>query len=126
MSKFKLPIILFDDECTMCLRFKQALEHMDSDKLIHFHSVNDDEIYTAFSFLNKEKCLDRVHLIDEKKQVHIGAEIIQVLKEKIPMIGKISWLLEKEATKKALNFFYDKVNELKKSKINPCPGCKKK
>ena len=124
-KNYQLPILIYDSECMMCTRFKQALEKLDSQGEINFVSLHEEKLYQNFPELNPDDCHDKVHLIDEKRNLYIGVEIVEVLKEKIPAINKISWLLEQEATKKALNFFYEKVNELRKSKINPCKGCRK-
>lgn len=124
-NSYKLPILIYDSECTMCTRFKQALERIDTGNEINFVSIHEDELYEAFPELNRDDCYDKVHLIDENRKIYVGASIVEVLKDKIPTINKLSWLLDKEATKKALNVFYEKVNEFRKSKLNPCKACHK-
>lgn len=116
--------ILFDSDCTMCTRFKQGLEMIDRDKHIEFISARDDSTYERFKFINKEDALDKVHLIKGEK-VFKGGDIVAELVKLYPSVSKLAWLLETEAGKKAMDLFYNKVDELRKSRLNPCPKCNK-
>lgn len=126
MENYKIPCIIYDSNCTMCKRFKEALERMDTNKVYSFYSIHDESLYEAFPFLSKEACHEKVHLVESPDRVYQGGDIILALKNEIPLINKISWLLDHEASMKAINFFYDKVSELKNSKLNTCADCKKK
>ena len=46
-----LPLILFDPDCPLCLRFKQGVEFLD--KNIRFESVHSDDVYLEFPELDK-------------------------------------------------------------------------
>jgi predicted DCC family thiol-disulfide oxidoreductase YuxK len=115
--------LLFDSECTMCSRFKQGLELIDRSKKITFYSIHEDSTYKKFPNIKKEDAKDIVHLIKNGK-IFIGGEVITELVKLYPTVSKLSWLLDSEAGKKAMDLFYNKVNELRKSKLNPCPKCK--
>jgi len=122
MNKF--PILIYDQECTMCSRFKQALENLPGSKEINFIPLQDNEVFKQYSVLDPLACADSVHLLVDKDTILVGPEVVQHLIKIIPGISKISWLLEKEAGKKAVDFFYQSINKYRKSKWNPCPKCK--
>lgn len=123
----KLPVLLYDSECILCTRFKQSLEklnfELDLNYLsIHDESINELPIKIDFSELNSE-----VHLIDSNHNVYKGSEVINFLAKHIEGIKKFAWLLDTNVGKKASEFFYNKVNELRDSQLkSDCPKCKKK
>jgi predicted DCC family thiol-disulfide oxidoreductase YuxK len=123
--KYHLPIILFDPDCPLCLRFKQGLEFLD--KNLNFVSVQDDEIYSEFPELQRQECLEKVHLITVDRKILKGIEVVDFLAESLPAVSKFSWLLESEQGKKAKEFFYQKVEELreitKKKNEGNCQQC---
>ena len=59
---------------------------------------------------------------DENENIIKGSEVIKYLVHKIPAVEKFSWLIEKESSQKAMDVFYDKVNEVRK-KIKKSKGC---
>lgn len=128
MSKLKTPLLLFDKDCQLCLRFKIALEKLDIENRINFVPVGTDQVYHDFPDIDREQSKEVLHFIDEKGVVHRGGEIAPALANQFPAINKISWLLETDVGKKISNFFYDKVNELRKSSLleRHCPDCHKK
>jgi predicted DCC family thiol-disulfide oxidoreductase YuxK len=115
--------LLFDSECTMCKRFKQGLELIDRQKKIKFYSIHDPSTFTQFPNIKVEDAKDIVHLI-KNDEVFTGGQVISELIKLYPAVNKLSWLLDSQAGKKAMDLFYDKVNELRQSKLNPCPNCK--
>lgn len=122
----QLPILLYDSECTLCRRFKDALERIDSNKKIQFVSIHEKEIYQYFAELDIKECADVIHLIDEDKKIHRGAQVIEYLVSFFPAVSKFAWLIDSGMGKKALEFFYDRVNDLRKSELNSCQACHKK
>lgn len=123
--KYHLPLILFDPECPLCVRFKQGLEYLD--KNLNFVSARDEEIYTHFPELSRQACLEKVHLVTADKTILSGPEVVDYLVKTLPGVSKLSWLLENEQGKKVKDFFYQKVEELreltnkKDSDCNQCP-----
>ena len=123
--KYHLPLILFDPECPLCLRFKQGLEYLD--KNLNFVSAREDEVYEYFSEISPEDCLASVHLITPERNVLKGPEVVDYLMKSLPGISKFAWLLENDQGKKVKDFFYQKVEELrelsKKKAENDCNEC---
>lgn len=123
--KYHLPLILFDPECPLCLRFKQGLEHLD--KSLHFISAREGDVYTEFPELNRQACLAKVHLITAKGEILSGPEVIDYLVNTLPGVSKLAWLLDNEQGKKIKDYFYQKVEELrelthkKKEECDKCP-----
>lgn len=125
MANYHLPLVLFDPECPLCLRFKQGLGFLD--KNLTFVSAREDDVYAAFPELNRQDCLETVHMITADKKILKGPEVVDHLVETLPGVSKLAWLLDNEQGKKVKNFFYEKVEELrelsnkKDAECNQCP-----
>jgi predicted DCC family thiol-disulfide oxidoreductase YuxK len=122
--KYHLPLILYDPDCPLCLRFKQGLEHLD--KRLNFVSARDDEVYEAFPELNRQDCLEKVHMLTNERKVLSGTAVVDELLASLPGVSKLAWLLENEQGKKVKDFFYQKVEELReltKKKEEGCDQC---
>ncbi len=120
----KLPILLFDSECALCVRFTQALRLVDKDKKVNFVSIYDENIYEIYKDLNKEECEEIIHFITEDKKILKGGDVIEHLVSEIPSVEKFAWLLESERSKQAVDAFYKKINEVRKIiKRKGCTGC---
>ena len=118
------PILIYDKECTMCTRFKQALENLPGSRDISFIPLQEDEIFKTYPKLDPLQCADSVHLLIDEEKFLVGPEVVKYLIKTIPGISKLSWLLDKEAGNKAVDLFYKSINTYRKSKWNPCPKCK--
>lgn len=124
--KYQLPLIIFDPDCPLCLRFKQGLEMMN--KTISFVPLNDPDIFKTFPILKYDECQMQVHLLVNENHVLKGPEVVDYLLESTPLVSKLSWLLDNPAGDKVKDFFYQKVEELReivKEKQN-CPTCPSK
>lgn len=122
--KYHLPLILFDPECPLCLRFKQALEYLD--KSLTFVSARDEEIYQHFPELSRQACLEKVHMITPEMKILSGPEVVDHLMNTLPGVKKFAWLLDNDQGKKVKDFFYQKVEELReitKQKEEGCGQC---
>ena len=127
MDKVKTPFLLYDSDCTLCTRFKQALERMDFENRVNYIPVGTPEVYEKFPDIDLEESTKILHFVDEKGVTHRGGEIAAALADQFPGINKIAWLLETEVGRKVSNYFYDKVNELRKSSLinRHCGSCNK-
>lgn len=124
LMKYQTPLLVFDPNCPLCLRFKQGLELMN--KEISFVPLTDKELFTAFPILDEEECHLQVHLLVNEGQVLKGVEVVDYLLESTPMVSKLAWLLDNSAGDKVKDFFYQKVEELReivKEKQN-CTDCR--
>lgn len=123
--KYHLPLVLYDPDCPLCLRFKQGLEYLD--KNLTFVSAREDEVYLIFPELSRQDCLEKVHLLTAEKKILKGPEVVDYLMETLPGVSKLAWLLDNEQGKKIKDYFYQKVEELrelshkKKSDCGECP-----
>lgn len=122
--KYHLPLILFDPECPLCVRFKQGLEHLD--KSLNFISARDEKVYSEFPELRRQDCLTMVHLITNDRQILAGPEVVDFLLQTLPGVSKLAWLLDNEQGKKIKDYFYQKVEELRElthKKNESCDKC---
>lgn len=124
---YKLPILIFDDECPLCVRFKDSLARLDGAKGITFTSVNDDRVYKQFKELNlnKEECQQVVHYITTDKKVLKGEDVIAHLVKLYPLVHKFSWLIESDMGKKATSYFHKTTNAYRRMVKRKCPSCMK-
>ena len=121
---YQLPVILYDPECPLCLRFKQGLQYLD--KNLTFVSARDEDIYRHFPELNRQTCLEKVHMITADNKIISGPEVVDHLVQTLPGVSKLSWLLDNEQGKKVKDFFYEKVEELREltnKKNSDCEQC---
>lgn len=122
---YQLPIILYDPDCPLCVRFKQGLEFLD--KNLTFVSARDEEIYKVFTELNPSDCLETVHMLTAKREVRRGPEVVDELVKTLPGVSKFAWLLDNDQGRKVKEFFYQKVEELradlKKKEEGDCNEC---
>lgn len=123
----KLPCLLFDPECPMCLRFKQAAERLEIEGGLHFYPINDPQIIEEFSFIRKEDMETEVHLIVTAKppKILIGHEVIEYLAKHNPKFKKLAWLLDTKVGEKASQAFYQSLNKIRQSLQHHCHKCKK-
>ncbi len=125
--KYHLPLVLYDAECPLCLRFKQGLEFLD--KNLNFVSARDEDIYSVFPELSRQECLEKVHLITEEKKILKGPEVVDYLANRLPGVSKLAWLLETDKGQKVKEYFYQKVEELRelsKKSSEDCDQCPRK
>jgi predicted DCC family thiol-disulfide oxidoreductase YuxK len=119
--KDHLPIILFDPECPLCLRFKQGLEYLD--KNLNFISARDEEIYSRFPELSRQECISQIHMITTDKKIIKGPAVMDELLKTLPGVSKLAWLLDNEQGKKVKDYFYQKVEELRELTTKKDAGC---
>lgn len=125
--KYHLPLILYDPECPLCVRFKQGLHYLDSS--LNFASAREDEIYLEFPELSRQACLEKVHMLTENKEILMGPEVVDYLVKTLPGVSKLSWLLDNDQGQKVKNYFYQKVEELRElatKKDDDCNQCPRK
>ncbi len=124
--KYQLPVVLYDPECPLCLRFKQGLEYLD--RSLHFVSAREEDVYAAFPELSRQACLEKVHMITADKKILSGPEVVDYLLHSLPGVSKLAWLLDTDQGKKVKDFFYEKVEELRElsqKKTEDCNQCPK-
>lgn len=109
----------------MCNRFKLALERLAGPDDLYFHPIQEREIFSQIPELDEAQCHDTVHLISEDQAVLKGPEVVEFLAKRLPGVKKFAWLLDNEAGKKAVELFYNAVNEYRKSSLNSCQSCKR-
>ncbi len=119
--KYQFPLVLYDPDCPLCLRFKQGLEHLD--KNLHFVSAREENVYLVFPHLNRESCLEKVHMLTSKEEVLAGTEVVDYLLKSLPGVSKLAWLLDNDQGKKVKDYFYEKVEELRELTTKKDQGC---
>lgn len=95
------------------------------DKNLVFISAREEEIYARFPELNRQECLEKVHLIKAPGEFISGPEVVDYLISTLPGVKKLGWLLDSNQGARVKNFFYEKVEELRdlstKKNCSSCP-----
>lgn len=125
-THYQFPLIIYDAHCPMCKRFKMALEKYDADKVLRFVSLYDDQLYQDFAILDPEECFETIHCLVSEEKVLKGGEAIHYIAGFVPKVHDFKWLLDNEATKKAVGAFYNSLNAVRKSISRPKGCCQKK
>ena len=124
-KQFTPPLMLYDDECPLCNRFKQALDHIPGTDKINKVSIHNQNIYTIYPHLNPDECHETLHVLLEPDKILKGPAAIEYLIGLFPAVAKFCWLYESNMGKKAIDFFYKAADNYRKSKLNRCETCKK-
>jgi predicted DCC family thiol-disulfide oxidoreductase YuxK len=126
-EKLKTPLILFDPDCALCVRFKQAMEHMSFDCDISFTPYENPYLLERFPTLKNFQLSKEVHLVvdDSAQTVLVGEQVIEFLVKHNPKARKLAWLLESNVGEKASHYFYKSVNKLRESLQHHCSNCRK-
>ena len=120
-----LPIILYDSECGLCIRFMKSFQRMPNTSDYSFIPIQNEEIFSTFPQLNREECYETLHLINKDGKILKAGEATSFLIKKFPMVEKFKWLIEKDMGKKTISIFYDVVNKYRKAIKKSCPKCGK-
>ncbi|MFI5391295.1 MAG: DCC1-like thiol-disulfide oxidoreductase family protein [Bacteriovoracales bacterium] len=115
--------ILYDENCGLCRRFKEALERIPGTEEISMVSVHDEKIYSTFPLLNKKECLEEPHFIDENFNIFKGKEAITQIIKRFPLAKEFSWLVESDMGQKAIDFFNKVAKSYREELNNNCKGC---
>ena len=122
---FPLPVILYDNECNLCIRFMKAFERIPNTSEYSFIPIQNEEIFSTFPQLDREECFETLHLIDKDGKILKAGEATSFLIKKFPMVAKFKWLIEKDMGKKTISIFYDVVNKYRQAIKKSCPKCGK-
>lgn len=126
-DELKFPIVLYDSECSLCTRFRQGIEMIDKNINFHFLSIHSPKAKELSLHFKLDSIHEKMHLIDENFNIHIGSDAITFMTSKLPAVSKFTWLLQTDIGKKTSDFFYDKVNQIRHSMIEKdCHHCSKK
>ena len=124
--ELKLPLLIYDDQCSMCLRFKQGLERLDLNHEINYVPLSNTHIFNLFPQVSLDACKAKVHLIKADGSVITGSEVVTEVIKVIPGVARLAWLLETEVGKSASAFFYEHVESIRKKlkdKDKDCGSC---
>lgn len=125
--KYHLPLVLYDPECPLCLRFKQGLEFLD--KNLCFVSAREEAVYLEFPELSRQACLEKVHVLTAERKIVVGSEVVDYLANRLPGVSKLAWLLDTDQGQKVKDYFFQKVEELRElsqKQDSNCTQCPRK
>lgn len=115
------PYLLFDDQCTLCTRFVQVLKLINGYEDFNFIPLGEVRNYEQFEKVTFEELSKELHVYFNK-EFHIGAQALEFLISRNPIIKKHLWLLDNQMAKKTVASFYKAANKARKSSLL-CGGC---
>lgn len=116
-------ILLYDDTCSLCRRFKDALERIPGSEKIQMVSVHDENIYVSLPQLEKNECLKEIHFVDLNLNVFKGKDALTQVIKRFPLAEKFSWLIESGMGQKVINYFNDTAKFYREHLIKDCKNC---
>ena len=120
----KTPILLFDEKCPLCLRFKQAFERIPGTGRVALISIYNEEVYENFPQINPEAAFQEIHYLDEEGRVYAGKDALTQLMVEFPLVKKFAWLIESNMGQKALSYFNQVAKNYREKLIKDCNNCK--
>lgn len=123
ISKFKLPCLLYDESCPLCLRFKQTLQRTELEIDLSYYPIQNKFLYVEFPQITEDDATKEVHLILSSSQVLKGSEVITYLAKQNQAIHKFSWLIESKMGQKAIDIFYKTSNKYRQTLRKCCHKC---
>lgn len=120
----ELPILLFDEKCPLCLRFKLALERLSGASQITFVSIHNEEIYQVFPEIDPELAFKELHYLDENGGIYAGKDALTKLMLDFPPVKKFAWLIESNMGQKAVTYFNQVAKNYRERLIKDCINCK--
>ena len=120
----KLPILLFDEKCPLCLRFKQAFERIPGSDRVTPVSIYDEKVYENFPQINPEAASQELHYLDSEGNVYAGKDALTQLMVEFPLVKKFSWLIESNMGQKAVSYFNQVAKNYRDRLIKDCINCK--
>lgn len=124
--KFKLPCLLYDESCPLCLRFKQSLQRTELKTKLYYYPIQNKRLYLEFTFINEKEAFNEVHLILPSLAVLKGSDVITYLTTQNESIKKFSWLIESKMGQKAIDIFYKTSNKYRETLRKRCHKCNHK
>jgi predicted DCC family thiol-disulfide oxidoreductase YuxK len=116
-------IILYDENCSLCKRFKEALERIPGTEKISMVSVHDENIYATFPQLDINECLKEIHFLDSNLNIYKGKDAVTQIIKRFPLAEKFSWLIESDMGQKAISYFNDIAKSYREHLIKDCKNC---
>lgn len=120
-----LPLLLFDDQCPLCVRFTESLKLAGRERAPSFLSIHHPQLQTLFPTLKPSDCAETIHYLDARAVLFTGPEAIAEIIKLIPAAEKFAWLIDSAMGQKAMDFFYSTANRMRDSLLNRCGACKK-
>lgn len=125
--------IFYDNNCSLCIRFKDSLKYFcgssspDSPELdiYEFHGIHHEETKTKFPSLDLDKCKEELHILTEDKVWLTAGEAFNYLIKSCPKVENFKWLIEGDAGKKATEVFYSVSDHLRRRIKSRCKTCGK-
>lgn len=119
----KKHVLFYDSECSLCLRFKKAMEFLDLNSEIEFVSIHNEEAFERFPNVNRDECFETIHLLTSSDEIITGGDVLDFLIKLSPGVKKYAWLLESQAARTAMDAFYNRLNDMRIMKKRRCFTC---
>ena len=120
----KAPILLYDEKCSLCLRFKQTFERLPGASKVTLVSIYNEDVFHNFPQIDPKHAFQELHYIDENGGVFAGKDALTQLMVEFPLVKKFAWLIESNMGQKALSYFNQVAKNYRDRLIKDCNNCK--
>ena len=102
--------LLYDDECPLCRRFKEAIESWDAEGVIDIVDLATAESQPRFRYVNFAAARQQLTVCDQLGNASHGIEALRRLTQLLPGIRRLTWVYRLPGVTPAIGKVYQDVN----------------
>ena len=119
----KRMIILYDANCDICCKIKEALIKIDFDNRFNFTPISDHQIYDQYEKVNYWDARKTIHIIDDEGNVYKSEYAVIKILDQIRLLSKLNPLLTSKIGIQVTAQAYKLLNNYRLKKIQDCTDC---
>lgn len=89
----KLHLVLYDDECPLCVFQMKVLSWLDWRGALALMPLSDPQAQAAAPQLTREDLLEAIHCVTPEGEIHRGARALRFLGMRLPLLIPVALLL---------------------------------
>lgn len=116
-------VVIFDGNCSFCLRQVDRLRRWDSGGRLSFRSLHDPETARLYPDLSHDQLMRQMYVVDQQGRRHAGAESLRYLCRRLPRLRVLAPLLHIPFSMPAWQWLYQQVAQRRYRLQAAAGGC---